>query len=132
MKPSPGNPGLPMTYQPINLTEKLVLFSEHWAPRVVAEMNDYQLKLVKLEGEFVWHSHADTDEVFFVLAGQMEILFEDGQVTLGQGEMYVVKKGVPHKPVAASECHVLLIEPGGVCNTGDAGGELTAAQDVWV
>jgi len=121
-----------MTCQPINLSEKLALFSDLWAPRVVAEMNDYQLKLVKLKGEFVWHRHADTDEVFFVLAGQMDILFEDGQVTLGQGEMYVVKKGVVHKPVAERECHVLLIEPAGVRNTGDAGGEMTAAQDVWI
>ena len=116
----------------INLAEKLAKFSEHWSRRVVAEMNDYQLKLVKLQGEFVWHDHKDTDEVFLVLAGEMEIALRDGVVRLKAGEMYVVPKGVEHRPRAVDECHVMLIEPRGVVNTGDAGGELTARNDVWV
>ena len=121
-----------MTYQPINLAAKLAKFSDHWAPKVVAEMNDYQLKLVKVSGEFVWHAHADTDEVFYVLAGRLEIWFRDGKVTLNEGEMYVVPKGVEHKPIARQECHVLLVEPKGVVNTGDTLSEQTAQPDVWV
>jgi len=121
-----------MTYSAINLSEKLSQFSEHYAPRVVAEMNDYQFKLVKLFGEFTWHSHADTDEVFIVVKGQMRIEFRDGSLALAVGEMFVVPKGVEHKPVADQECHVMLVEPRGVVNTGDAGGALTASNDVWV
>ena len=121
-----------MAYQPINLTQKLALFSDHWSPRVIAEMNDYQFKLVKLQGEFVWHNHPDTDEVFIVIAGEMSIAFRDGQVNLKAGEMFVVPKGVEHKPIALQECQMLLIEPRGVVNTGDAGGDLTAANDVWI
>ena len=118
--------------QPINLTDKLATFSEHWSPRVVAELNDYQFKLVKLQGEFVWHRHADTDEVFLVVAGEMEIGFRDRTVTLRAGELFVVPKGVEHITRAARECHALIIEPRGVVNTGDAGGALTAANDVWI
>jgi mannose-6-phosphate isomerase-like protein (cupin superfamily) len=121
-----------MDYSAINLKEKLALFDEQWSPRVIAEMNEIQFKVVKLEGEFVWHSHAQTDEVFMVLAGKMAIEFRDGRVDLSAGEMYVVPKGVEHRPVAAMECHVLLVEPRGVANTGDAGGELTADNDVWI
>ena len=121
-----------MTYEPINFGEKLLRFSDHWAPRVVAELNDYQFKLVKIQGEFVWHAHEHTDEVFVVLEGEMEILFRDGRVALREGEMFVVAQGVEHKPVATEECHVLLIEPRGVINTGDAGGERTAPGDRWV
>jgi mannose-6-phosphate isomerase-like protein (cupin superfamily) len=119
-------------YSPVNLREKLAKFSEHWSPRVIAEMNDYQFKLVKLEGEFVWHSHADTDEVFLVVDGEMGIEFRDGRVDLKTGEMYVVPRGVEHKPFAQSECRVMLIEPRGVVNTGEAGGALTAQNDVWI
>ena len=121
-----------MSFEAINLAAKLQQFSEHWAPRVIAEMNDYQLKLVKLEGAFVWHAHAHTDEVFLVLDGEMQILFRDGAVRLSAGEMYVVPRGVEHQPVAEQECHVLLVEPRGVVNTGDAGGEKTAQGDVWI
>ena len=121
-----------MTHQAINFTEKLGQFSDHWAPRIVAEFNDYQVKVVKIEGEFVWHAHAHTDEVFIVLSGEMEILFRDGSVRLAPGEMFVVPKGVEHKPVAPSECEILLIEPRGVVNTGNSGGELTAEGDVWI
>ncbi|WP_306590559.1 cupin domain-containing protein [Geothrix sp. 21YS21S-4] len=119
-------------YQPINLAEKLTRFQDHWAPRVVAEMNDTQFKLAKFQGEFVWHVHEDTDEVFLVLHGEMEIAFRDGAVTLRAGEMFVVPKGREHITRAASECQVLLVEPRGVVNTGEAGGELTAAQDAWI
>ena len=121
-----------MTYQPINLTDKLSLFSDHWSPRVIAEMNDYQFKLVKLQGEFVWHNHPDTDEVFIVIDGEMAIAFRDGQVNLKVGEMFVVPKGVEHKPSAPEECQIMLIEPRGIVNTGDAGGDLTADNDVWI
>jgi mannose-6-phosphate isomerase-like protein (cupin superfamily) len=116
----------------INLHDKLALFSDHWSPRVVAEMNDYQFKLARLQGEFVWHAHADTDEVFIVLQGEMRLEFRDGAVPLAAGEMYVVPRGVEHRPVAATECCVMLVEPRGVVNTGDAGGAYTAANDVWV
>jgi mannose-6-phosphate isomerase-like protein (cupin superfamily) len=118
--------------QSINLTEKLARFTEHWSPRVVAEMNDYQFKLVKLQGEFVWHDHSDTDEVFLVVKGEMQIGFRDGNVTVRAGELFVVPKGVEHVTRAAQECHALLIEPRGVVNTGAAGGLLTAQKDVWV
>lgn len=104
---------------------------EHWSPRVVAEMNDYQFKLVKLQGEFVWHAHADTDETFIVLAGTLRMGFRDREVPVHAGEMIVVPRGVEHCPRADGECHVLLVEPRGVVNTGEAGGELTAANDVW-
>jgi mannose-6-phosphate isomerase-like protein (cupin superfamily) len=121
-----------MTYEPINFTDKFGKFSDHWAPRVVAEMNDYQFKLVKIQGEFVWHKHADTDEVFIVLDGEMAIDFREDSVDMKAGEMFVVPKGVEHKPVALKECRIMVIEPRGVVNTGDTGGELTADNDVWV
>ena len=117
---------------PINLFEKLTKISEHWSPRVVAELNDYQFKLVKLQGEFVWHAHADIDEAFLVIAGEMEIGFRDRTVTLRMGELFVVPKGVEHITRAARECSALIIEPRGVVNTGDAGGAQTAANDVWI
>lgn len=117
---------------PINLDEKFSKFSEHWSPRVVAEMNDYQFKIAKVQNEFVWHSHSDTDEVFIVIEGVLEIQFRDGEVTLKAGEMYVVPKGVEHKPKASEECRIMLVEPKGVINTGEAGGGLTAENDVWV
>ena len=100
----------------INLKEKLSKFSDHWSPRIVAEMNDYQFKLVKIKGDFVWHNHDDTDEVFIVL----------------EGEMFVVPKGVEHKPYSDKECKIMLVEPKGVVNTGDAGSNLTAPNDVWI
>lgn len=121
-----------MTYQAINFAEKLTLFTEHWTPRVIAEMNDYQFKIVKIEGDFVWHDHEDTDETFIVLEGDLRIDFRDGAVNLGPGEMFVVPKGVEHKPYAASEVKLLLIEPRGVLNTGAEGGERTAENDVWI
>lgn len=121
-----------MKYQAINFGQKLDLFEEHWAPKVVAEMNDYQFKIVKIKGEFIWHDHQDTDETFIVLEGNLCIDFRDGSVDIGPGEMYVVPKGVEHKPVAEREAHVLLIEPRGVLNTGHEGGDRTAENDVWI
>lgn len=121
-----------MPRQAINLADKLAKFSERWSPRVVAEMNDYQIKVVKLQGEFVWHDHKDTDEVFMVIQGEMQIGFRDGDVTLRDGELYVVPKGVEHITRAKEECHALIVEPRGVVNTGEAGGGLTAKNDVWV
>ncbi|HEU4762079.1 MAG TPA: cupin domain-containing protein, partial [Gemmatimonadales bacterium] len=100
--------------------------------RVVAEMNDYQFKVVKVQGDFIWHDHKDTDETFLVLEGDLRIDFRDGAVHIGPGELYVVPKGVEHKPYAEREVQLLLIEPRGVQNTGSAGGERTAANDVWV
>jgi len=121
-----------MRFRPIRLAEKVDRLSEQWQPHVVAEMNDYQFKVVRIEGDFVWHSHSDTDETFIVLDGELRIDFRDGDVTLGAGEMVVVPKGVEHKPFAAREVKLLLIEPRGVVNTGDEGGERTAQNDVWI
>lgn len=120
------------TNNAINFEEKLFLFSEHWSPKVIAQMNDYQFKLVKIEGEFTWHCHENTDEVFIVMKGEMTIALRDAQISLATGEMYVVPKGVEHKPYALNECQILLIEPKGVVNTGGAGGALTAQQNVWI
>ncbi|AHL73613.1 cupin [Stutzerimonas stutzeri] len=119
-------------YSAINFAEKFALFRDQWAQKVVAEMNDYQFKIARLEGEFIWHRHADTDETFIVLEGELVIHFRDGEVTVGAGEMYVVKKGIEHKPSAARETKLLLIEPRGVLNTGDATNERTAENDVWI
>jgi len=121
-----------MDYQPINFQEKLAKFSEQWSPKIIAQMNDYHFKIAKLEGEFVWHDHPETDEVFVVLKGQLEIQFRDGNVLLNEGDMFVVPKGLEHKPVAKAECHILLIEPAGTVNTGDVVNERTATNDVWI
>lgn len=114
------------------MREKLSKFSEQWTPKVIAEMNDYQFKVVKIQGEFVWHNHPHTDEVFLVIEGSMRIDLEDGSVDLKEGEMYVVPKGVRHKPFAEAECKVLLVEPRGVVNTGGAESDLTAPNDEWI
>jgi mannose-6-phosphate isomerase-like protein (cupin superfamily) len=121
-----------MSRQSINFRQKLELFAEQWQPKVIAEMNDYQFKVVKLEGDFVWHSHKDTDETFIVLEGVLRIDLRSGAVHVAKGEMYVVPKGVEHKPYAENEVHLLLIEPRGVLNTGHEGGERTATNDVWI
>ena len=118
-----------MANTPVDLGEKLSLFTEQWAPKVVARLNDYEIKVVKLQGEFVWHTHDDTDELFLVLDGELTIQLRDGDVTLRPGQLYVVPRGVEHCPVAAGEVHAVLIEPAGVVNTGDAGGPLTAGYD---
>jgi mannose-6-phosphate isomerase-like protein (cupin superfamily) len=119
-------------HTPINLRDKLGRIAEHWQPRVVAELNDYQFKLAKILGEFIWHAHADTDEVFIIVDGEMTLEFRDGRVELKAGDMYVVPRGVEHKPVAQRECAIMLVEPRGTVNTGAAGGERTAPNDVWV
>jgi len=116
----------------VNFAEKFDLFSDLWSPKVIAEMNDYQFKLVKIQGEFVWHDHSDTDEVFIVIEGTMKIEFEERTLTLCAGEMHVVPKGTRHKPYAEQECKVMLVEPRGVINTGDVRGELTAQNDAWI
>ncbi len=121
-----------MNHTAINLAQKLTQFSDHWSPKIVAQMNDYHFKLAKFQGEFVWHSHAETDEVFIVIDGYMCIDFRDGSVELKAGEMFVVPKGIEHKPVAEQECHVMLVEPAGTLNTGDAGGDLTADDNAWI
>jgi mannose-6-phosphate isomerase-like protein (cupin superfamily) len=121
-----------MNYQPINFKEKLSKFSEQWSPKNIAQMNDYHFKIAKIEGEFIWHDHPETDEVFIVLKGQLELQFREGKVLLREGEMFVVPKGVEHKPVAKKECHILLMEPAGTMNTGEVVNERTAANDVWI
>ena len=121
-----------MKNKKINIREKLKKFNDYWSPKVVAEMNDYQFKLAKISGEFIWHHHESTDEVFYVVEGNMIIEFRDGQVELSQGEMYVIPKGVEHKPYAEKECHIMLIEPRGVLNTGEVKNELTAINDNWI
>ena len=121
-----------MEYHSINFREKLANFSEHWSPKIIAQMNDYHFKIAKVQGDFVWHDHPETDEVFLVLKGQLEIQFRDGGVVLNEGEMFVVLKGIEHKPVAHEECHILLVEPAGTVNTGDVVNERTAANDVWI
>lgn len=103
----------------INLAEKLAQFSERWAPRTVAQLNDYDIMVVKVQGEFVWHSHPDTDDFFLVLKGQLAIRLRDRALTLGPGELFVVPRGVEHQPFAEEEVHLLLIEPTGTPNTGD-------------
>lgn len=120
-----------MSYQAINFNEKFSKFSEHWQPKVIAEMNDYQFKVVKVFGDFVWHDHQDTDETFIVLEGSLRIDFRDGFVVINSGEMYVIPKGVEHKPYAEQEVKVMIIEPKGVVNTGEYC-ERTADQDVWI
>ena len=113
----------------VDLRDKLSLFSEHWSPKVVATLNDNEVKVVKVKGEFVWHSHADTDELFLVVDGVLTIRMRDGKVTLRPGQLFVVPRGVEHCPVAAEEASVVLIERAGVVNTGEAGGDLTAVHD---
>ena len=121
-----------MQFDPINLKEKFAKFSDHWSPKIIAKMNNYHFKLVKFQGDFIWHSHDDTDEVFITIDGEMSIEFRDGRVDLKTGKMFVVPKGVEHKPSANKECKIMLVEPAGTINTGDAGGKLTAEENVWI
>ena len=116
-----------MPHQVVDIAQKLSLFTEHWSPKVVARLNDYEIKVVKLSGEFVWHSHDETDELFLVISGELTIQLRDGDVHLSPGQLYVVPRGVEHCPIAAGEVHAMLIEPAGVVNTGKAGGALTAS-----
>ena len=116
----------------INFQDKLEKFSDRWSPKIIAEMNDYQFKMVKIQGEFVWHKHNETDEVFIVIEGQMSIRFRNGSVNLNKGEMVVVPRGVEHMPVAQNECKVMVIEPAGTLNTGDAGGDRIVETLHWI
>ena len=112
--------------------EKFSKFTKQWSPRVIAEMNDYQFKIAKIKGEFIWHDHKDTDETFIVIEGEMSIKLRNEEVKLSEGEMFVVRKGVAHKPCAKEECKILVVAPRGIINTGDAGGELTMTEDIWI
>jgi mannose-6-phosphate isomerase-like protein (cupin superfamily) len=113
----------------VNLDEKLSLFDDLWSPKIVATLNDYDVQVAKADGEFVWHEHADTDEFFLVLKGRLVIQMTDRDVELGPGELFVVPKGIAHRPRASDGLEVLLIEPTGTLNTGNAGGELTAVKE---
>jgi mannose-6-phosphate isomerase-like protein (cupin superfamily) len=121
-----------MNMHVVNFQQKFGLFTEQWKPKVVAQMNDYQFKVVKIQGDFVWHHHQETDETFIVIEGELRIDFRDGPVHISAGEMYIVPKGVIHKPFAAAEVKLLLIEPRGILNTGNETGERTAENDVWI
>src|SRR5215218_3556196 len=116
----------------IDVKETFTMFCELWTFEMIAQMNDYHFKIAKIQGEFVWHDHPETDEVFMILKGQLQIQFRDGSVTLNEGDMFVVPKGVEHKPVAEQECHIMLVEPAGTVNTGDVVNERTSANDVWI
>ena len=121
-----------MNYEPISIRDKFSKFSEIFQPKVIAQMNDYEFKLARTKGNFIWHSHPETDEVFLIIDGELTIEFRDGSVKLRAGEMFVVPRGKEHKPFAENECKVMLIEPAGTVNTGDSGGNLTAPNDVWI
>ena len=121
-----------MDHTAINFHEKFGKFNQYWSPKIIAQMNDYHFKIAKIQGEFVWHSHPETDEVFIVVKGEMQIAFRDGTAALQDGEMLVVPKGVEHKPIAEQECHILMVEPAGTVNTGDAGGDLTVEEVEWI
>ena len=121
-----------MNHKTISFAEKFTTLTELWSPKIIAQMNDYDFKIAKIHGEFVWHKHDETDETFIVIDGQMRIEFRDGAAHLQAGEMIVVPKRVEHKPVADEVCHILLIEPAGTVNTGNAGGEMTVENTEWI
>lgn len=116
----------------INLAQKASLIEQQWSPRVIAEMNEYQFKVVRIEGEFIWHSHPETDEAFMVIEGTLRIDLPHGSVYVAPGELYVVPRGVEHRTAAEGEARLMMIEPRGVLNTGHEGGERTADNDVWI
>lgn len=116
----------------VNLAGKFALIKEHWDPKIIAQLNDYHIKIAKIQGEFVWHSHPDTDEVFLVVNGLLTIHLRDGKLDLAPGELCVIPKGVEHKPAAVMECQILMVEPAGTLNTGDAGGERTIEVAEWI
>ena len=121
-----------MLSKKINLKEKYSKFTRHWSPRIIAEMNNYQFKLAKIKGEFVWHDHKNTDETFIVIEGKMILKFRDSEIELSEGEMFVVPRGVEHKPCAENECKILVIEPKGIINTGEIDSELTINEEMWI
>jgi mannose-6-phosphate isomerase-like protein (cupin superfamily) len=120
-----------MNLRPVDIGEKFASFSEHWSPKVVAKINDYEIKVVKVLGEFEWHTHDDTDELFQVIAGELTIQMRDANVLIGPGQLFVVPRGVEHRPIASDEVQIILIEPRGVVNTGAAGGPLTTIPEDW-
>ena len=121
-----------MSFEKINFKEKFSRFSEHWQPKVIANLNDYEIKLVKIKDDFVWHNHEETDEAFIVLEGEMHIEFEDRTVKLSEGEMLVVTIGVRNKPYAFEEAHIMIVEPKDIRNTGNIEDDLTAPNDKWI
>lgn len=120
-----------MEIRGINIKQKLSLFTEQWSPKIIAQMNDYVFKLAKIQGDFIWHSHSETDEAFIVLEGSLVIEYRDARIGLEKGEMCIVPKGIEHKPFAERECHIMLIEPTGTVNTGEEGGERTIEAE-WI
>ena len=110
-----------MSESVINFERELVKISEYWSPEIIAQLNDYHFKVAKVLGEFVWHSHAETDEAFIVLDGELTIEMRDGQVSIKKGELFIVPKGIEHRPVAKTECHLMLVEPIDIISTGSAG-----------
>ena len=121
-----------MNHTAISFSKKFELFQEQYKPKVIAQMNDVQFKLARVQGEFVWHQLDNTDETFIVMEGELRIDFRDGSVTIRPGEMFVVPRGVEHKPFAEAETKIMLIEPVGTTNTGNSGGYRTAPDDVWI
>lgn len=121
-------------YEAVNLADKLALFDEQWSPRIVAELNGQYVKLAKVQGEFVWHDHAEEDELFLVLKGELTLRFRDGEVQVGPGELYVVPRGVEHQPFAAQETHLMLFEPKATAHTGEVRDEKTVevADQAWI
>lgn len=124
--------GLEMKFEAVNVNEKMELINEYWTPKIIEQMNDYQFKLVKIKGDFTWHDHKDTDEVFYVIDGEMNIDFRDKTVVLKTGDLFVVPKGIEHKPFAEEECKIMLIEPAGTVNTGDELSTHTASNKDWI
>lgn len=116
----------------INLKKKFEKIHKHWDPKIIARMNDYHFKIAKLQGDFVWHKHEETDEVFYIVKGKLSIEFRDGWKQLSEGDMLVVPKGTEHKPYADDECHLLMVETAGTLNTGDADGVRTVNDPEWI
>ncbi len=121
-----------MNAEVVNLAEKFAKFAEQWSPKVIAQVNDYHVKIVKIQGEFVWHKHPETDEMFWVIEGEMRIEFRDRSVALRKGELFVVPREIEHKPIADEECRMLVFEPAGTLNTGDSGGDMTVTDVPWI
>lgn len=116
----------------VNLADKFQLIHRTWDPKVIAQLNDYFIKIARIQGEFVWHSHPETDELFLVFDGEMEMHLRDGKLPLKKGELCVVPAGVEHKPASSAGCQILMLEPAGTLNTGDAGGERTIEEVEWI
>ena len=121
-----------MTIDVVNLAKKFSLITDQWDPKIIAQLNDYHFKIAKIQGEFIWHSHPETDEVFLVVEGDLTIHLREGELNLKPGELCVIPSGMEHKPAALEECQILMIEPAGTLNTGDAGGEKTIAKNAWI